>query len=477
MIDAADGLQGYQPNSNSSSININTQSACHLSVAAPDPAVSQNPSLTFRQDQVFQTSTDDYPPIAVQSASGIALPSRGVASSASALLGPTAEPQSYSTIGNLSAPVLGIHTTGGSSWVSSQGTGVLTPHLPTGSSQPLSVATGVDTHSSVGLAHLLGAINQLASSTGHASVLLREPTTAMSAPQPSETPENALDVLLSALPSDVASSFEAGFSIVTHQLLATSESETTRPTSRPSPSGQTDRSDVSTSRPHTRTEGRPTSRPTSHHTQRPISNSSSIHHPPRPTSHHTSRPSTNSTSQPTSSRTTLSTRPSPTSQPTSSTTTTDPTATAELTNNAANSTPPSISPEKQQSNGTIAGIATGTIAGVVLITLAIFFFLRRRQRKNAAAASSKQQAYPEVAWLYDPVRSPPRSLSPSPQIGSSSPQLGMTQTPARRSSLLAPEVVVVAEGEPLLAPGRAATRESSPAPALGGGRNASPAGR
>jgi hypothetical protein len=135
---------------------------------------------------------------------------------------------------------------------------------------------------------------------------------------------------------------------------------------------------------------------------------------------------------------------------------------------------PTITPEKQQSNGTIAGVATGAAAGVVLITLAIFFFLRRRQRNRAlkTVEAKASQPYPEVAWLYDPVRSPPRSQSPAPQIGNIGGIPGMTQEQAKRNSAHAPEVVLP-EGEPLLAPSRAATRESSPG-GNGRGRSISP---
>lgn len=484
MIDT-DGLQGYHPNSNSSSINTNTQSPCHLSAIVTSPAVSQKPSLTFRQDLESQTSTDKYPLIGEQSASDIALPSLVVASSASAFLGPSAGPQSSSLIGNLSAPVLGIHSQE-SSWLPSRRISVLSSRLPSSTSQSLPFATSTKSQSSFDLEYLLGAFNQFPSSTEHSYTSLHIPTTTMTSPQASEPPENALDVLLSALPSDVASSLEAGYSIVTHQLLATSQTETTRPAPRPSPSDQTERSELPTSRQQTRTGERPTTghtaRPTSQSSQRPVSKSTSrpsIDHPPRPTSHHSPRPSTHTTSSSsetptTHSPTTLSTIPSTTTSPPSSTT--PPNQTADLTN-AAESSEPSITAARQQSNGTIAGIATGTVAGIVLITVAIFFLLRRRQRKRAlAAAAGPQQAYPEVAWLYDPVRSPPRSLSPSPQLGGASPQLGMTQVQARRSSLLAPEVVVM-EGEPLLPPpGRVATRENSPARGAGG-RDASPAGR
>ena len=66
-------------------------------------------------------------------------------------------------------------------------------------------------------------------------------------------------------------------------------------------------------------------------------------------------------------------------------------------------------------------------------------------------------------------------MSPAPPSGEADNRLGVgsaggvvgsrresAMSQAQRSSLLAPEVVVVPEGEHLLAPGRAASRESSP---------------
>jgi hypothetical protein len=78
-----------------------------------------------------------------------------------------------------------------------------------------------------------------------------------------------------------------------------------------------------------------------------------------------------------------------------------------------------------------------------------------------AVEAKSSQPYPAIAWLYDPVRSPPRSQSPAPQIGDVGGIAGMAQEQAKRNSAHAPEVVMP-EGEPLLAPSRAATRESSP---------------
>lgn len=310
--------------------------------------------------------------------------------------------------------------------------------------------------------------------------------------QPEGPPLNALSVLLSALPSDVASSIEAGFSVLS-QEFATQDESTTDPTIRPTSSPQTNSVIISTSRsepseqPTSRfsiqpatelSASHPTSHPTSRPTSRPSSQPTPFHtsHPTsRPTSHPTLRPtSSSSTNQPT----TLATLPSTTSITSQSSATasssTSSTPSSTLTANASEQPP--ITPQKQAANGTVAGIATGSIAAVVLLTLALFFFLRRRQRKRALQEVEEKasQPYPAVAWLYDPARTPPRSRSPAPQdgdVGAGGTADG-TRAVTRRSSLLAPEVVLP-EGEPLLAPERAATRDSSPV-AGQGRRSASP---
>lgn len=308
----------------------------------------------------------------------------------------------------------------------------------------------------------------------------------MSASQPEGPPLNALSVLLSALPSDVASSIEAGFSSFTQELFTTQEGSITNPTILPTLSPQTNPVIISTS------SSEQSEQPTSIFTVQPATELSSSHPTSRPTSqptafhtsHPTSRPSSHPTLRSTSPSstnqpTTLATLPSTTStksQTTTSTSSTSSTPSSTLTANASEQ--PSITPQKQQANGTVAGIATGSVAGVVLLTLALFFFLRRRQRKRALQAVEEKasQPYPEVAWLYDPRRSPPRSHSPAPQAGDAGAGGAAhgTRAVTRRSSLLAPEVVLP-EGEPLLAPERVATRESNPV-AGGGRRSASPGG-
>lgn len=467
-----DGSVFVYRNASTSALPVRTDLACHIRPTTTSPsAISEEAILTIPSDQYLAaTSTDDSGPAKLQSASYLAQPSSDLTTLATSISGVPAEPQSdYSVSGGLpSAPVPVLRSEGSANVTAS----LLSSRLAAGTSEHPPAATLAITHSTFRLGHFVVANQTVSEPT---RIPLSATSKAMSDPQTTEEPQNALSVLLSALPSDLASSIEAGYSIVTHNLLATSDTETSRPTSRPTPTDRSREPILSTSRSEPRptsntqrpTDQSRTSRPTSHPT---IPRTSS--HTARPTSHPPPRPSSKPTPSPSSTFTT-STRPTST---TSSTTSNPPPPTSTTTpTEAETNTQPSITPERQQANGTIAGVATGAAAGVVLITLAIFFFLRRRQRKRAlqAVVAKSDQPYPEVAWLYDPVRSPPRSVSPAPQPGANG-ELGMTQMQAQRSSLLAPEVVMPPEGEPLLAPGRAATRDNSPS---GGVRSASPSGR
>lgn len=410
-----------------------------------------------------------------EAVSSIAYPSRIANSLATTLSGVPADvPQSGSSFGTEpSAPTPGLHSRG-STDLSSHQRSVTTSPLRTSTYQPLPLAvTNVITEPSSDSDQLLETSEQAASSPENAfTSLIASPTSVMSAPQSAERPENALDVLLSALPSDIASSIEAGYNVLTQELAATSNPGATRPTFNPagvstSISQPTQHGSTSHERPQSEYTARPTTQPSDrpNRTSSPTADESS-----RPTSPPLIRPTSTPSDQPaTQMPTTLSTMTSSTAiSPSSTTTSTN--ASNSTTN--AEATRPSVSPSQQQSNGTIAGVATGAAAGVVLIVLAVFFFLRRRQRKRAATPDPKQ-AFPEVAWLYDPPRSPPRSISPPPQIGAIA-GIGPTRVPQRSSSSHAPEVVVP-ESEPLMAPGRAATRDNSPSGG-GRGRSASPGG-
>ncbi|KAM3425072.1 hypothetical protein BST61_g7039 [Cercospora zeina] len=172
---------------------------------------------------------------------------------------------------------------------------------------------------------------------------------------PSETtdPPNALAVLYSALPSEVAASVASELNIDTTNFLPATTSS-----------------------------------------RRRISTSSTV------TSSITTASSTASS--------TLSTITRPSSSRTSASTT-------------ATSTPAPVSDDDDSSQlreGSIAGIATGAAAGIVLILLtALLLFRRRRQGKpmfgrlSRSSSNRSIRTYPEVAWLYDPAPTPPRSSS------------------------------------------------------------------
>lgn len=472
-------LQIHRQTSISSSPDPTTLIRYDTSPETLPPIESQSSSVGSGQERSPQpTSMDDYPPMKVQSASDIALPSQPPTTLATTLNGVPAEPQSYSAFGILpSAPVLGLPS-GGSTGDSSRNENVLSSSLPTVVPKPPSADTDVESQSPAGLDGLMEAMEQVASTADLSSTVSILSNPIMSAPLSSEPSQNALSVLLSALPSDLASSLEVGYSVLTHELIATTEVNTAEPTSIPPQAFTTGQSDISTSesRPAS-TDSRPTERPSSRYTEHPLYPSTdrpSSQPSSRPTSHPTTHPTSRPPKPPTSIQSTLTTLPSATSSSQPSTTST-PIPANNTTEEA--SSEPTITPQRQQTNGSIAGVATGAAAGAVLLTLAIFFFLRRRQRKRLAATPDPSQPYPEVAWLYDPARSPARSLSPSPAppTDAAGAQPGTTRALARSSSLMAPEVVVAPEGRALLAPERAAMRESSPADGARA-RSASPSG-
>ena len=138
------------------------------------------------------------------------------------------------------------------------------------------------------------------------------------------------------------------------------------------------------------------------------------------------------------------------------------------------------------SNAATAGIAAGLAAGFVLAVIAGIFLWRRRKqgkplfgRANSKRSAGSGRAYPEVAWLYDPVISTPNSpgrnragsgieeaaLIPQPRPGSvemgeggASPNL----RPARPSSpLLAPHMPPAREESPGGSPGSSEGRSRS----------------
>jgi len=424
-------------------------------------------------ERLSQTKrTDDHTPSVLQSALYTARPS-GTITLAISRPCVRVEPQSCSVFG---ARPLGL-VPGGSSGLLSRHASVLSSQLPTGIDRLLPATTSAITQSTAGPANLLLAFEQLATSSWPTTLLSEGQVPTMSAVGSTEATENALSVLIAALPSDVASSIEAGFSVVTQQLFATSETVSANPTTRPTSLPSNEPTIISTSRsepvPQSSRHPSESERPTSRYTARPTTQQEEQ---PRPTSHrptdHTSQPASRPTSHPTSRPTeshethrptTLATLPIPVTTQTSSQSISSTSSSLNPSSTAPESSQPTITPQKQQANGTIAGVATGAAAGVVLITLAIFFFLRRRQRKRSlkAVEENTTQPFPEVAWLYDPVRSPPRIQSPAPPNAEAAGISAVSQAQSKRNSAHAPEVVMP-EGEPLLAPGRAATRDSSP---------------
>lgn len=177
---------------------------------------------------------------------------------------------------------------------------------------------------------------------------------------------NALSVLLSALPSNVASSIESDINSLTQQALGTSTTSNIIP-------GQTTSA----------------TRSTGHTTLSTITRSVSY------TLSTTTQPSTLST---------LVTATSTSSASSSSIAT--PSVSAAAATSSGNG---------QLKNASVAGIATGAAAGFAVIFLLALFLLRRRSAGKSpfgprgSQRSSKRgsrRIFPEVAWLYDPAMTP-----------------------------------------------------------------------
>lgn len=180
---------------------------------------------------------------------------------------------------------------------------------------------------------------------------------------------DALSVLLAALPSQAAASIESEYQLVT--TASSSALTSTRPSVTTTPSTT------------------------------PLSSTTTISVVPLTPS------SRSSQSTPSISSTSPSTLLTSTRSSSSASTTT---GSGPVTTNA----PPTT--QNEPSGGAIAGIATGVTAGFVLLMMGIIFLVRRRKHRGALfgrRASQRSQAsdraYPEVAWLYDPSPSPPRS--------------------------------------------------------------------
>lgn len=87
---------------------------------------------------------------------------------------------------------------------------------------------------------------------------------------------------------------------------------------------------------------------------------------------------------------------------------------------------PSAAPQTSKSAGAIAGIVVGSVVGAALVIGALILLLcclrrRRGTSRNGSGRSSllgsigrrREKVYPEVAWLYDPVRPASRDARPS----------------------------------------------------------------
>ena len=377
------------------------------------------------QSQTQSCSTDTYPPIAVQSASSIALPS----------LVTTLPP-----VGASSTPQPAPSSVLQASITSDLYSGLtLSPLIPTtypasAGSNSTAVHTGTLVHLVIDLGHVVSAV-EFAYTAVRAGVKGLNATMA-SVPPPAPTPLTALSVLLSALPSEVASNIEEGYSSITHQLLATSVNRVQRPTGSPS-------------------------------ANLPITKQTA---PAQPAN-------TSISSSQTFSPTTLQT--TTISIPTTASTTSSAPSTA-ATAAAAHSSTPSPSAAQQQSPGTIAGIATGACAGVVLVVLALFWFQRRRQqqgkiprRGGGGSKRESQRIYPEVAWLYDVRMTPPSSPHARRDAAGEALLQGRASN-EREGPQAASDAAEMREfaqqraqgarsAEPLLAPIPAATRDNSPA--------------
>lgn len=231
----------------------------------------------------------------------------------------------------------------------------------------------------------------------------------MSAPAPEITePPNALGVLFSALPSNVASSIASEFDIDTTLFLPIADSSTkSQSQSRITtfPSSTTAFSITST-------------KATSSHDSTTFSMTSS-----KATSSHdssTSSTATQSTSTTSSTATQSSLTTSSTATQSTLTTSSFPSATSTETSLARGSS-------TKLSPGAIAGIAIGVAAGAICIILAACLLLRRRRRQgkplfsaiSRSSSAKSQRVYPEIAWLYDPPEPTPRRPSRHYQRGDS----------------------------------------------------------
>lgn len=231
----------------------------------------------------------------------------------------------------------------------------------------------------------------------------------MSAPAPEITePPNALGVLFSALPSNVASSIASEFDIDTTLFLPIADSSTKSQS----------QSRITTFPSSTTAFSMTSTKATSSHDSTSFSMTSS-----KATSSHDS--STSSTA--TQSTSTTSSTATQSSLTTSSTATQSTLTTSSFPSATSTETSPARGSSTKLSPGAIAGIAIGVAAGAICIILAACLLLRRRRRQgkplfsaiSRSSSAKSQRVYPEIAWLYDPPEPTPRRPSRHYQRGDS----------------------------------------------------------
>ncbi|KAK6442331.1 hypothetical protein LTR95_001434 [Oleoguttula sp. CCFEE 5521] len=241
--------------------------------------------------------------------------------------------------------------------------------------------------------------------------------------------DNALSVLLSALPTDVASSIEDGVSDVTSLLQAI---------------GSTSVADI---------------------TITPVDTTAATQAPtPVPTTTPSAEATTESTTAKQPQETTT---PSPSMLQSSASRTSQSPVSSTATSNSESSASAAAIAHKQSSTGTIAGIAAGGFAALMLLFLLGLFLHRRRKQGRAPFASRNKLSrsksgsrrtnknFPESAWLYDPVITPAGARSPALEP-SKGPPLPRDRRSLESSApeLVTPDMRESQSFEPLLAPQR-----------------------
>ncbi|KXT15701.1 hypothetical protein AC579_141 [Pseudocercospora musae] len=310
--------------------------------------------------------------------------------------------------------------------------------IPSADFQPAAMPVGDGTGSD-GVGSFLSVLGQVATTQAH---------------EPTGEP-NALSVLLSALPSDIASSLASEYHHFTSIIFPPANTE------RPETSGLGETS-------------RPASRLTTFDTSmRSSSRPQTTSMPP-----YTSRPTVRPTiSQPTTALTSIT---STTSSTTLSTITRSSSTTSSIA--AATSTAaPTAAPTPQLANASVAGIATGVAAGAVVVLMGAFFLWRRRKQGKAPFARKTSQrserVYPEVAWLYDPAPSPPPEGEMQDRHASErallNPRSVATEMTPMISAPGTPELTPARPESPLLPPVMPAARGRSPAGSTSGSNRSS----